>query len=570
MKRRTQVRNIVVLSALIIFVVVVFVAFGSGLLTSRIPAHLNQLSSGWSVKCGDLTYDDVEISSFSISGLKRGDVISFSRKLQSTSILAPTLMFKSKHCVVDVYIDNKIVYSYGREYYQQGKFVPKNYNLVNLEKFDKEHALEIRFVVAEDNVVKDFSPVYYGTKRELIRYFFQYNRMPMFTGGFFAIYACVLATLGAYLFMTKRTDVTIFVNAALSISFGIYCYSYNDILAFVSDKNMLFSTLEFMIMYTLPLLITLFIHVTHPDTAKEAQGSLFVLNISMPVIFSFFHFTGMIHYIHFLMLFQIVVIIENIIILPQLVIGLKNEYKNRDEAKVFSEMGANNFLMLGYIILLIFVIVEIVQFNMTSFYTDNNGVNFYFRSSMLDLGMLGFVICLFVYYFLNGIEHMNAKKVREELEGLAYTDSLTGLMNRAKCTQYAFTLRVPYGVVNLDLDRLKKVNDTYGHLEGDKMIKAFADLLTRTFVDADLIGRTGGDEFMLIFENPKEGKCEESIKLLEEKLREYNETEGASEKFTLSASAGYAYSSEIGDKNFKFAYYLADTRMYEMKESHHA
>ena len=140
-------------------------------------------------------------------------------------------------------------------------------------------------------------------------------------------------------------------------------------------------------------------------------------------------------------------------------------------------------------------------------------------------------------------------------------------MNRAKCMQYMASIEVPYAIVSLDLDRLKYVNDTYGHLEGDRMIKAFAALLNKSFEGATLIGRTGGDEFLVAFENPAADVCDKCIRALEKNMDEFNKDH---DRFTLSASSGYAYSTEAPNGNFEDIFYLADTRMYEMKETHHA
>ena len=569
MDRKSKGRNILVLLSLTLFAILVLMVFGSDLFTTHTPPHLDQLATGWSVKYGNKEYTDVTIAQIGDSGYSRGDIVTFSRTIEPVGVVSPTLMFKSKHAAVDVYIDGKIIYSFGREEYQSGKFVPKVYNMVSIEDCTVPHELKINYVIAEDNVVKGFFPVYLGTKKELITYFFQNHRLSMFIGSFFWIYAAILFTLGVYLFLQKRNDNSYFVSAGLSLILGMYTFSYNDILCFVSDKNVLFSDFEYISLYLLPLAVLVLLHVTHPEIAPGLQNAFIVINVSMPLVFFMTHFTGLVHFPHYVGLYQIVTAIENVVMLPALIVGLKEEYNKENENKLYEGMGANNYLVLGYIILMLFVFLEIMRFNITNYDTDSES-SFFYQVTLLDLGLFAFVICLFLYYFINSVDHMNATKVKKELEGLAYTDALTGLMNRAKCTQFAVMLKVPYGLINLDLDRLKKVNDTYGHLEGDKMIKAFADLLKNTFTDASLIGRTGGDEFMVIFENPEEEKCEKSISLLEQKVREYNESEGAKQKFTLSASAGYAYSKEIEKKDFKFVYYLADTRMYKMKETHHA
>ncbi len=88
---------------------------------------------------------------------------------------------------------------------------------------------------------------------------------------------------------------------------------------------------------------------------------------------------------------------------------------------------------------------------------------------------------------------------------LAIRDSVTGLFNRRHLeTQLTFAWKFAeryghtMGVVLIDLDRFKQVNDTFGHLAGDQVLREFADLLKRVARATDIVGRYGGDEFLVI------------------------------------------------------------------------
>lgn len=93
----------------------------------------------------------------------------------------------------------------------------------------------------------------------------------------------------------------------------------------------------------------------------------------------------------------------------------------------------------------------------------------------------------------------------QELEHLSATDSLTGLSNRlrldrdlehdvARCARKPF----PLSVIMLDVDRFKAINDTYGHQAGDSVLVAVARVLERNIRKSDLLGRWGGEEFLLV------------------------------------------------------------------------
>jgi diguanylate cyclase (GGDEF)-like protein len=92
-----------------------------------------------------------------------------------------------------------------------------------------------------------------------------------------------------------------------------------------------------------------------------------------------------------------------------------------------------------------------------------------------------------------------------QYETAARTDAKTGLANAAYWSQMARAelaraerYETAVGVLMLDLDHFKKINDTYGHLTGDEVLKAVADALKKETRDYDLVGRFGGEEFLVL------------------------------------------------------------------------
>jgi len=97
-------------------------------------------------------------------------------------------------------------------------------------------------------------------------------------------------------------------------------------------------------------------------------------------------------------------------------------------------------------------------------------------------------------------------KQTEELRQLSITDPLTGIYNRRhlnhrlseEITRYN-RYKHPFSFIMLDLDRFKDYNDTYGHISGDKLIKALATVMEKSLRNVDIAARFGGDEFVAIF-----------------------------------------------------------------------
>ncbi len=99
------------------------------------------------------------------------------------------------------------------------------------------------------------------------------------------------------------------------------------------------------------------------------------------------------------------------------------------------------------------------------------------------------------------------KRTEERLTYLAQYDQLTGLVNRTLFRDRLFLAlarskrtQQPLGLMLLDLDRFKAVNDTCGHDVGDRLLKAVADRFRSCVREADTVGRMGGDEFAVILE----------------------------------------------------------------------
>jgi two-component system, cell cycle response regulator len=159
------------------------------------------------------------------------------------------------------------------------------------------------------------------------------------------------------------------------------------------------------------------------------------------------------------------------------------------------------------------------------------------------------------------------------LEEMAHCDSLTGLPNRRAIEEWAARqLRAaarhgfPYWVVLADLDSFKGINDTYGHVGGDSMLKKFADILKTVVRASDICGRLGGDEFVMVITHVEADAIFKTVERFREQLAQ-QQFELGSERISMTASFGIAGLN--GKENIDFITLLrgADKALYAAKRA---
>jgi diguanylate cyclase (GGDEF)-like protein len=131
----------------------------------------------------------------------------------------------------------------------------------------------------------------------------------------------------------------------------------------------------------------------------------------------------------------------------------------------------------------------------------------------------------------------------ERLRTLSLTDELTGLNNRrgfmilaTGLLKFAQRANHPLCLLYIDMDRLKYLNDMFGHAQGDAALNEFARILTETFRDSDVIARLGGDEFVILTIDAAESDLYNIQTRLQNNVAAYN----------LRSTNGHALSFSVG------------------------
>ena len=157
------------------------------------------------------------------------------------------------------------------------------------------------------------------------------------------------------------------------------------------------------------------------------------------------------------------------------------------------------------------------------------------------------------------------KKREDMIQHLSYHDALTGIYNRTYFQEVRMALdsteHLPLSVIVGDINGMKLINDAFGHMEGDKLLKAIADILTQCSRKGDVVTRTGGDEFSILMPNTDS----QTAKAVADRIRALcEETRQAQNSIYTDIALGYATKSEISDSLDK-TMILAEDLMYRRK-----
>ncbi len=161
--------------------------------------------------------------------------------------------------------------------------------------------------------------------------------------------------------------------------------------------------------------------------------------------------------------------------------------------------------------------------------------------------------------------HLDLYRAKREVEELSRTDPLTGLLNRRALFE---PIEGPQpdimALVIVDIDRFKRVNDTYGHLTGDKVIKMVAETIKEELGAYGSVGRIGGEEFALVAASVDTETLAKGLWRLRDRVASMPIV-AASESFKVTVSIGFAVRDD--GQSFDDLFHEADRALYLAKSS---
>lgn len=163
------------------------------------------------------------------------------------------------------------------------------------------------------------------------------------------------------------------------------------------------------------------------------------------------------------------------------------------------------------------------------------------------------------------------KKEMERINRLTVTDELTGAYNRRYINEI-----LPLEIIDssihdrtitiaiMDIDYFKNINDTYGHLAGDYILKEVVKIIRKNIRSIDSIARYGGEEFIIIFNH---NKCEDILKVIERIRKKIEEYDFIFDGIKINVSASFGVEGIGENESVETLLEKADKKLYEAKRN---
>ena len=553
-------RNRLVAILLVIGLLILFSAFLLMLRSNGISRDVVKLDRGWSVTYKGQKSSVENISNYTFpQKIRAGDSLIFEGTFSSEIPLRSVLRIRTFHNAIAVYENGELLYKY--DTCNTGmSFIGSGYHYIYLNPDKVKRDLRVVFVEQVDNRKISFSsftllPVEYVLSDYPARHIFA-----LIVGVFLVLFGILAVLVGAVTRFYNISYFRVLMIGFLSFLLGTWTLCYTKVIQTVSYNFGLNTTLEYFCLYLSALPFTLLLWNMHKGHFTRFQNICFKVLIAYEITFTtattFLHLNNIVFYPRSLVVFHASVVVGFALFL----------YAGTLYSKKMDFAG--RILTQGVLIFGLTMLVDLVRFHLDRAITIDIPL---LEVTWLPMGTLILVLLLVQSYIVHLFYILEDRAEKGVLATMAYIDALTKLYNRAKCQQIFDILDKKYSdyaVVSIDLNGLKHVNDNYGHNEGDKLIKTFAEVFKDAFSGIGTAIRVGGDEFLAIVRSEHVAEVDGALA----KMAELQKIRSAELPIPLEAAYGVAYSHELFSEENRNVeaekvYHLADERMYAMKSA---
>lgn len=468
-----------------------------------------------------------------------------------------TLTFSLYHCYVTVYCGDQLIYQQTEP--EKGDLIGHRYYIIPLPEGYENETIRIHAVCSEHDTFSSFDDpkIIPGDSTTYA-----------FRTGHFATGILLIALLVVSIFIEISSAITWLRDhrkdgmASITFLCSAACLWYMGFSGYMQpfvESTAFLAMAEYIGIYLIPVALSFFIqnHTTSPGLHKFCMiltAFLIGFFVYVTLVTIFVPYYSYVDYIQIL----------RILFLFTLLILLVMEFRERHAVRDIGEQT----LHYGLAIAISIGVVEMVRFVLAEQFSEQLS---WLSSSLMPLCVLVLALTALMYYGVRLTTSQYQKIEQENLKQLAYVDQLTGAPNRAACYTKLDAIKdnrvCDYVVAFIDINFLKKTNDTWGHEKGDELIRTASRLLQEHFTGNDFFGRWGGDEFIAVHF----GTLEETREMMEDIQKEIDALNASARfEFTLSEAWGFCESTKNEPLPPEEAIKRADDEMYTAKQKAHA
>lgn len=532
--------------SLIVAVATIVIGIGARLFVPD-PYNIASLANGWTDENGD------PFSLDSFNGYSEQDQKIHPQRVYQTleiSGVNTAVIFRCRNCYCNVYMNDMLIHEDKMpDIAIYGKSPGSRWHIISLAPSETPVRLCLEVTISFQNSDGLIDNFYIGTPRDVFQKVVT-SRIAGFTiSTFLMLIGAVFLILYGYLKKHHNVDRDLLYLGIATFSSSLWSSTESILWQLFIGHSEVIHLLEYVALATIPLGFGLL-------AAFRIQGKFgkFTLIYSAAsavnlIVITLLHVTGILEF-HYTLTFTHILLIILIPVLIKLVLSYTSD-KDPSTRRMT-------------ILLLLAILVVCLAAALFKYITGSYGsYSFYARISILC-----FLLCLIVYQ-LNQMASTFSKGLKADmLHDLALTDHMTGLFNRAAFSEHAneynhlIASYSPLGVIQFDVNNLKKVNDTLGHEKGDQMIMAVAEGLKRSFGNGCNTYRTGGDEFLTIIQDVNSDEIyHNGLKT----LQNYCDKQNARTDLGFQLHIAHGYVLVKGNKTLAEAMEEADALMYENK-----
>lgn len=474
----------------------------------------------------------------------------FKRKISGKDLNSSNICMISHNLVFSVYLDGEMIYDF---YPELGGIYGKRYgeavHTINLPSFTDTRTLTIEAYSLRENASSGFNEVKLMNSREFIHLLAQKYALKLSFCIITFFFGVLLFIIGIIEDQMRGQMLEAVCLGAITFIVSAWIGSQTMLMRILVPNPAMMRIMEYMTLDVLPIPVLLFTvnyTNTHHNKFVIANIILSALNTVASILLVVI---GVIDYSDLLIITHLLIASGVALIIYMVVRAIRKKEISRK--------------MSIYIVTAMSFLVISGMFDMIRYYINSNGN----LASLTVVGLFAFALILAIYEYNRIIEMQVMSSKTEIMQTLAMEDALTKLGSRAAFVAYEKQIMERNSgtclFVHFDVNNLKRVNDVFGHAEGDKHLIAAAKVLKDSFGEHGKVFRVGGDEFFAILD---ESTChddyEKGLPLMIKAQEDYNASENP--PVALAIAHGMA-EYDCSTHNPETAEKIADSRMYEEK-----